>query len=149
MITSTSTTTAWKASSVAEIANPQGATAATHRSTQIDTDEQSEEKRQRDRRSYAVLGAAIEVHRQLGNGFLEAVHQEALVVGLARCGIPTLREVTNPVYYLVHTPVCGNLRHPWIGSTSAVRTSRRCSQRRCRCGSGGSPPPAAAPPKAA
>jgi GxxExxY protein len=37
---------------------------------------------------YAIVGAAIEVHRELGCGYLEAVYQEAMAIELVRALVP-------------------------------------------------------------
>ena len=53
----------------------------------------------RDPRTYKIIGAAMEVHRQLGCGFLEPVYQEAFALELKNCGVPFSRELKFPVTY--------------------------------------------------
>ena len=52
-----------------------------------------------DPKTFAIIGAAMDVHRQMGCGFLEPVYQEALALELLARGVPHRREVDLPVYY--------------------------------------------------
>ena len=49
--------------------------------------------------SYKIIGACLEVHNELGPGFLEPVYQEALEVELTNQNIPFQREVPLPIKY--------------------------------------------------
>jgi GxxExxY protein len=53
----------------------------------------------KDEQTFAIIGAAMNVHRALGSGFLEAVYQDALEVELNAKGIPYEREKVLPIVY--------------------------------------------------
>jgi GxxExxY protein len=53
----------------------------------------------RDEQTYAIIGAAMAVHRELGHGFLEAVYQEAFERELIFQKIAFAREVVLPITY--------------------------------------------------
>jgi len=52
--------------------------------------------------TYAIIGAAIEVHRWFGPGYLEAVYHKALAIELNQRGIPFRREASFPLSYKGH-----------------------------------------------
>jgi len=54
---------------------------------------------QQDPRTYAIIGAAMEVHQQLGHGFSDPVYQEAMAIELGLVAIPFQKEVELPVVY--------------------------------------------------
>ena len=49
--------------------------------------------------SYEIIGVAMEVHRELGNGFLEKVYENALMVLLNERGIKAEQQKEIKVYF--------------------------------------------------
>ena len=52
-----------------------------------------------DPRTYAIIGAALEVHRVLGTGFLEIFYKDALEIEFTTRGVPFGRELPCDVIY--------------------------------------------------
>jgi GxxExxY protein len=56
----------------------------------------------RDDRTFAIIGAAMEVHRVLGSGFLEVFYRDALAIEFGLREIPFETEVPCNVVYKGH-----------------------------------------------
>jgi GxxExxY protein len=69
--------------------------------TQIHTDVE-----QRDPRTHAIIGAALEVHKILGHGFLEAVYHQSMAVEFASRNVQFARELALPVQYKGQLLLC-------------------------------------------
>ena len=54
---------------------------------------------ERDPQTFALIGAAMEIHKQLGHGFLEAVYQESATIEFPLRKIPFVREVLFDLHY--------------------------------------------------
>ena len=52
-----------------------------------------------DPQTYAIIGAAMAVHRELGCGFLEAVYHEGLAIEFLQNHIPSEHEVELSIFY--------------------------------------------------
>jgi len=68
---------------------------------------------EKDPETYAIIGAAMAVHRELGPGFLENVYQAALERELQALGIPYEREKDLPIHYR-GSPLDTNYRADFI-----------------------------------
>jgi GxxExxY protein len=62
---------------------------------------------EKDRETFAIIGAAMEVHRELGRGFLELVYQTALALEFQERTIPFKAEVALPIRYKGKLLTCG------------------------------------------
>jgi GxxExxY protein len=67
-----------------------------------------------------VIGAAINVHRELGPGFLESIHEEARVVEFEYQGIRFERQKVVPILYLGRKVV----NTGWISLSRIVSSSK-------------------------
>ena len=56
-----------------------------------------------------IIGAAIDVHRELGPGLLESIYESALAIELANRGLATKRQIEVPIQYKGHA-LDGRLR---------------------------------------
>jgi GxxExxY protein len=68
----------------------------------------------------SVIGAAIEVHRQLGPGLLESAYEECLCYELSQAHIPFLRQVALPVSYKGIKLNCGYKMDLLVADTVVV-----------------------------
>ena len=52
--------------------------------------------------TYKIIGAAIEVHRELGPGLLESVYEDCMLIELGLQGLKAKRQLSVPINYKGH-----------------------------------------------
>lgn len=72
-----------------------------------------------DVRTFAIIGAAMEVHRILGSGFLEVFYRDALAIEFGLRDIPFVAEAPCHVTYKDH-PLRGHYRMDFVCFDSVV-----------------------------
>jgi GxxExxY protein len=55
--------------------------------------------KEKDPRTYAIIGTAMEVHKEMGPGFLEAVYHECLEIEFQIRNIPYISKPRLKLYY--------------------------------------------------
>jgi GxxExxY protein len=83
-----------------------------------------EPSEEQDRLAYAVIGAAIEVHRVLRPGYIERVYEKALLVELNLRGIPCSAQIEVAVDYKGHN--VGEGRIDLLGCGELVVELKAC-----------------------
>jgi GxxExxY protein len=73
----------------------------------------------RDPRTFAIIGAAMEVHRVLGSGFLEIFYRDALAIEFEIRKIPHVAEMPCHVSYK-ERPLRGHYRMDFVCYESVV-----------------------------
>ena len=63
----------------------------------MNTDEKQSAEHDAD--GYSLIGACFEVYNEMGNGYLEDVHQESLELELGGRGIPFVAQPKLPIFY--------------------------------------------------
>ena len=56
-------------------------------------------KELKDDLTYAIIGAAMKVHSELGNGFQEVIYQRSLAIEMKREGLNFAREMEMDIFY--------------------------------------------------
>ena len=49
--------------------------------------------------THRIVGCAMAVHRNLGNGFQEVIYQRSLAVEMEQAGLRFAREIEMPIFY--------------------------------------------------
>ena len=54
---------------------------------------------ERDELTFKIIGLAMKIHRELGNGFQEVIYQRCLGIELARANVLFMREIEKDIFY--------------------------------------------------
>ena len=73
----------------------------------------------RDERTFAIIGAAMEVHRVLGSGFLEVLYTDALAIEFGLRSVPFVTDVPCNIQYKGRT-LRGHYRMDFVCFDSVV-----------------------------